>query len=150
MSRLHDRTFAELYCETNGLTAEQYPARVLAETLYPHARMVAPLLKLLSPAFFSADIEFVQSVGQLRRFREYFAEADEFAHHPLNRGFWRVTLNLRVSSRRLRRLVRRTLHPVSTEPDETGADSSVPFGGVEHGRSDERASRAIRSQPAPE
>ena len=133
MSKPHDRTFAELYCEQHALSPEQFQPTVLNATLYPHAKLVAPLFRLLMPRFFSADLEFVQGVGQLKRFREYFIEAEEFAHHPLNRGFWRVTLNIRVSSRRLRRLVRQTLHGVAAGRDDAAAESNVPFGGVEKG-----------------
>lgn len=131
-----DKTFAELYCEKHGLKPEEYDSVVLARALYPHARLLAPLARFIRPEYFAADIDFVRSVARLRRFREFFYEAEEFAHHPANRGFMRLTANLRISSRTLRRMVRATLHP---EAEVDGDDqTAVPFGGPE---------QAKRSQP---
>ncbi len=128
---MHEKTFAELYCEQRGLSPDAYDAAVLRETLYPHARLLVPLFKLIKPRHFSADLEFVHSVAVLRRFREFFNETEEYAHHPENRGFWRMALNVRISSRRMRRLVRATLHADSSHGDEADDHSAVPFGGVQ-------------------
>ena len=127
---MNEKTFAELYCEQRGLSPEAYDAAVLRETLYPHARLLAPLLKLIWPRHFSADLEFVHGVALLRRYREFFNETEEYAHHPENRGFWRMTANVRISSRRMRRLVRSTLHAESPHGEEAEDHSAVPFGGV--------------------
>ena len=123
-----DKTFAELYCEQHELRPEQYESVVLRRASYPHARLLAPLIKLLDPEYFVADLDFVRSVARLRRFREFFYEAEEFAHHPANRGFFRLTGNMRLSSRALRRMVRATLHPeLEADPDD---HTSVPFKGA--------------------
>lgn len=124
------KTFAELYCEKHGLNLEDYEKTVLSRGLYPHARLIAPLWRLLWPEHFVADLDFVRGVGRLRRFREFFYEAEEFAHHPANRGFWRLTANLRVSSRALRRMVRTTLHPEMDAQGEDDEHTAVPFGGA--------------------
>jgi hypothetical protein len=121
-----DLTFADMYCAQHGINRDDYEKVVLLRSLYPHARMVATLVRLLSPDHFAADVDFVRSVGRLRRYREFTYESEEFAHHPANRGFWRLTVNVRISSRALRRMVRATLHPDSTlmpHDDET----AVPF-----------------------
>jgi hypothetical protein len=123
-----EKTFSELYCEKHGLKPEEYDAVVLQRALYPHARLLAPLLRFMGDDYFAADLDFVRSVARLRRFREFFYEAEEFAHHPSNRGFWRLTANLRISSRSLRRMVRATLHPeLAADADD---HTAVPFGGV--------------------
>ncbi len=124
-----DKTFAELYCEKHGLKLEQYQSAVLMRSLYPHARWLAPLVGFFWPQHFAADADFVRSVGLLRRFREFAYEAEEFAHHPANRGFWRRTVNVRVSSRALRRMVRAALHPELEAQEEGGGRTSVPFAG---------------------
>ena len=130
-----DKTFAELYCDKHGLSPEQYESVVLRRALYPHARLLAPFLRLLQPEYFAADLDFVRSVARLRRFREFFYEAEEFAHHPANRGFWRLNANLRVSSRALRRMVRGTLHPeVEADADD---HTSAPFRGAAAGKAAE-------------
>jgi hypothetical protein len=133
---MHEKTFAELYCEQRGLRPEAYDAAVLRETLYPHARLLAPFLKLIWSRHFSADIEFVRSVAILRRYREFFNETEEYAHHPENRGFWRMVANVRISSRRMRRLVRATLHADSLQGEEPETHSAVPFGGVQETRAE--------------
>jgi hypothetical protein len=120
-----EKTFAELFCEKHGLSAEKYERVVVGRALYPHARLLAPLVAFLWPQHFAADLDFVRSVARLRRYREFFFESEEFAHHPANRGFWRLTAHIRISSRKLRRMVRTTLHQ---ELDVEGDDSSaVPF-----------------------
>lgn len=107
---MHEKTFAALYCEQRAIGLENYADAVFRETLYPHARLGLMILRLFSCDHFEADYAFVNNVGALRRLRDYSIEATEFGHHLKNRGFLRSTLNLRVSSRRLRRLVRQTLH----------------------------------------
>ncbi len=124
---MHDKTFAELYCEHRGLAPHEFTEAVLNETLYPQARMLKRFLPGFASRCFAADVEFVHSVGLLRRFRDYTLESEEFAHHPDNRGFWRVTANLRISTRQMRRLVRRTLHP-ELAPGEVVEDrTTAPF-----------------------
>ena len=120
-----EKTFAELYCAQHGLTPDKYERVVLNRALYPHARLLAPLVGYLWPQHFAADMDFVRSVSRLRRFREFFYESEEFAHHPANRGFWRLTANFRISSRKLRRMVRSTLHPDAEAEGE--AQSAAPF-----------------------
>lgn len=138
-----EKTFAQLYCEKHGLKPEDYEAEVLHRALYPHARLLAPLARLLGDEYFAADIDFVRSVAHLRRFREFFYEAEEFAHHPANRGFWRLTANLRISSRALRRMVRATLHPeLETETDD---HTAVPFKGDAAGKPVARAKQSKAS-----
>ncbi len=120
-----EKTFAELYCEKHGLRAENYEHAVMNRSLYFHARLLAPLVSFLWPQHFAADLDFVRSVARLRRYREFFFESEEFAHHPANRGFWRLTAHVRISSRKLRRIVRSTLHQeVEVEADD---HSAVPF-----------------------
>lgn len=138
-----EKTFAELYCEKHGLIPEDYEKVVLRRALYPHARLLAPFLRMIWPDHFAADLDFVRSVARLRRFREYFNEAEEFAHHPANRGFSRLTVNLRISSRTLRRMVRSTLHPESEVDveDQTAAPFRADAGSKEE-KVSKRAGRA--------
>ena len=120
-----EKTFAELFCEKHGLSAEKYERVLLRRALYPHARLLAPIVAFLWPQHFVSDLDFVRSVARLRRYREFFFESEEFAHHPANRGFWRSAAHIRISSRKLRRIVRATLHQ---ELDvEVDGSSAVPF-----------------------
>ncbi len=122
-----DNTFASLYCAQRKIEQGDYAKAVMSETLYPHAKVVAPLVRLLWPRHFAADHDFIEAVGKLRRFREVFNEAEDFAHHPDNVGFSRDTLNLRISSRRMRRLVREVLHPELSGLDKAQDQSVAPF-----------------------
>ncbi len=124
---MNETTFGALYCAQRKIDSKDYEKAVLNETLYPHAKLVAPIIRLLWPRHFVADHDFVQSVARLRRFREFFNESEDYAHHPENTGFSRVTLNLRVSSRRMRRLVREVLHPELTGLDPADDHSAAPF-----------------------
>jgi hypothetical protein len=135
-----EKTFAELYCEQHGVEKADYDRVVLNQSLYPHARLLAPLIRFFWSDYFAADLDFVRSVGRLRRFREFFYEAEEFAHHPANRGFWRLTANVRVSSRALRRMVRSTLHSESEPTGEAEDQTAVPFGGSVQEKTPESAS----------
>jgi hypothetical protein len=126
---MNDKNFAALFCANHGLAPEAYERAMFQRCLYPHARFLAPLVRLLWPAHFTADLDFVRSVGRLRRFREFSYEAEEFAHHPANRGFWRQTANVRISSRALRRVVRATLHPESEGSGDANGETAEPFEG---------------------
>lgn len=122
-----EKTFAELYCARHGIPPEAYEHVVLQRVLYPQARLLAPVIRLIWPTYFAADMDFVRSVARLRRFREFFYEAEEFSHHPANHGFWRLSANVRISSRALRRMVRATLHPELKEEAEAEAGTVAPF-----------------------
>ena len=101
-------TFSEKFCAQRELAPEEFEAAVLRLSLHSPARVLRPLLALL-PDYFSADRDFVRSVGRIRRRADFEAEASDFAHDPANRGVLRQRLRLRVSTRRLRRLVWATL-----------------------------------------
>lgn len=103
-------TFAEAYCLQHGIPSDRFAQVVLARTLYPHARLLAPLLRELDADHFAADLDLVRGAGQLRRVRDFSNEAAEFAYHPANRGDLRRLLRLRISTQRLRHLMQKTLH----------------------------------------
>jgi hypothetical protein len=124
-----EKTFSELYCIQQNIRLEEFEAILLKRALYPHARLVAPLAKMLWPEYFAADLDFVRSVGRLRRFRDFFHESEEFAHHPANTGALRLTLNIRVSSRSIRRMVKETLHSEMSDGMGDESVSAVPFRG---------------------
>ncbi|HEY0945602.1 MAG TPA: hypothetical protein VGD81_10055 [Opitutaceae bacterium] len=123
------KTFAELYCAAHALSAEEFAPVVLNRTLYPHARLFGWLVTLFHRRHFEADYDFVHDAGRLMRFRDFDLAVDEFLYHPGNRGFWRRVARVRVSSQRLRRLVRETLHTRAAEElSADDAETQVPFG----------------------
>jgi len=101
-------TFAEKFCAQRELSLEDYEAAVLRQTLHAAARLLRPLLAL-APEYFSADRQFVRGVARISRLRDFEPEAWDFAHDPNNRGFLRQGLRLRISTRKMRRLVWTTM-----------------------------------------
>ena len=124
---MRPKTFSQIYCERNGVPADEYVSRVFSRALYPHARPFAFLLQLLDGEHFSADYDFVMDVGRTFRVRDFKPAAREFMHHPLNRGALRKILCLRVSVRRLRRLMVRELlnDPDAPRTPMPGASSAA-------------------------
>jgi hypothetical protein len=100
------RTFRELYCERRGISADRFEHELVYRSLHWQARPVYWLLGL-NREYTSPDYEFVRSVGDLRRWKEYREEAIEYHYHPRNRGFLRTALRLRVSAQRLKDILDR-------------------------------------------
>lgn len=120
--------FAEIYCEQHGLLPEKFTAHIRSRTLYPHARLIVPFLLLFNSDYLSADNDFIQDVGWLSRYRDFSNSSFEYIHHPANRGFLRRALRLRVSTERMRKLVRKTLSSQSDAPVET--QETIPPSGA--------------------
>lgn len=59
--------------------------------------------------FFAADFDLIRAVGRVRRLKDFDTEAHAFAHHPANRGILRKKGRIRVSTKRLRSLMRETM-----------------------------------------
>jgi hypothetical protein len=97
--------FEQKLCARLGVASDRYLDTALRRTLYPHARLVRPLLQWVAPAFFDADLEFLQGVGRLWRRPDFKIEVWDYRYHPANRGWFRRVLRLRVSVERTQRLV---------------------------------------------
>jgi hypothetical protein len=67
------------------------------------------LITLFKRYHFAADYDFVNSIGQLTRYRDFDLYLEGFSRHPKHYGFLRRVLRLRVSSHRLRVIVRETM-----------------------------------------
>ena len=124
-------TFKVHFCVTHNVTSEEFDRIIFNRSLYPHARFLKWLLFFYDPAYFDADIELITSVGPLSRVRDFSSEADHYNIHLGNRGFLRRKFRLRVSTNRLRCIMKETLgHHRHTSPiakREQGF-SAVPFG----------------------
>ena len=102
-------TFAEVFCQQHRIPPERYVSTMLSRCLHWRARMVAPLLRLWSSEYFAADCELIRGVGRLKTSAELFEELDHFKSHPSNRDFFRRKLKLRISQRRVARIVGKAL-----------------------------------------
>jgi hypothetical protein len=98
-------TFASLYCKKHRLRGNQFVVSVFWKTIFPRAHFWGYPIFVIWSREFSADREFIAQAGQVETMEQYM-EAEEIFHRwPGCRSFLRGTLGLRVSSRRLRRLV---------------------------------------------
>lgn len=102
-------TFAECFCARHGVPREGYARAVFARALYRRARPVAWLLPVFRRDYFEADFDLIHEIEWLRRAGDFEREVERFYEHPRNRGCLRQGLRLRISTHRLKRLVRETL-----------------------------------------
>jgi CheY-like chemotaxis protein len=115
---LGDKTFAELFCARFGVKPENFSKAVLRRTLYPRARLVAPLLRLFFRDYFEADHDFIAGTGRLRDLGQMAAEIRHYQRHMLNHGYLRQGLRLRVSAFRMTRLVNEIMEEGSGSDQE--------------------------------
>lgn len=106
--------FADHYCALHSIRQDEFNLHLLKQALYPHARLVRPFLEFMRPNYFAADNDFVCDVALLTRYNELYDSCIEFVHHPENRGLMRRMFRIRISTDRMRHIVRGTLRePVS-------------------------------------
>jgi hypothetical protein len=124
------RTFADIYCEREGLSPAAMRDVLLQRTLYPHARLIVGLGLRLVPRFFRADFEFIDDVGCIRNLQDFSLVLGGYIEHPTNRSFLRRRLRLRISARRMLRIVRAVLAPAGRDAPETrnSRQTLAPFG----------------------
>ncbi len=124
---MNANTFSEAYCRQHKLPPEDFERAVLAAALYPHARLLAPLIRSAWPNHFVADLDLIRSAGRLRRLRDFSVEVTEFLYHPANIGSLRQVFRLRVSTQRLRQLVQKTLHDPANAKHPPTEGTGTPF-----------------------
>lgn len=128
---MKSRTFREIYGEREGITAMELNHRLFRLTLYPHARPFVWLLRRLHPRHFVADYEFTEDVGHLRSLEDYTLALGSYLEHPSNHGFLRRRLRIRVSARRMFRIVRSVFPPrgPAASPALSDRNTFEPFDG---------------------
>lgn len=121
-------TFSELYCARERIAPSDAAERLFRDALYPHARPFAALFRLVRRRHFLADREFIEDVGYLRSLEDFSLVLGCYIEHPDNRGYLRRRLRLRVSARRMLRIVRSVFTPAAPESRRRG-DTFEPFAG---------------------
>jgi len=99
--------FRALFCQRFNCPPSEYERRAFRKCLYFHAKFLAPLLLVLKPDLFAEDFKFIRYLGASTGLREVGLDLLNF--RDANRGkpgFWRTSLNLRVSGRKAGRLAR--------------------------------------------
>jgi hypothetical protein len=112
---MNKQTFSERFCIRNHIPVTQFRDTVLKLSLYPMARLLWPVLRLI-PNHFMADREFISNVANIKRLRDFDIEVFAFINDPNNRGFLRRVLKLRVSAARLNGILWATLRDGSDQP----------------------------------
>ncbi len=102
-------TFAESFCAKNNLTKEEFTRAVFSRALYRRTHLFKWLLPILHANYFAADFDLILGVADLRRNRDFALECERFNNHPANHGWLRRTFCLRVSTHRLKALIRDSL-----------------------------------------
>ncbi len=122
-------TFADTFCARYQLTAAEFERAVLRRILYPHARFLAPLVRLTEPEYFAEDLDLIRSVGQIRHLRQFHDACTDYRHHLAHTSAARRFLRLRASARKLYHLVAETL-PAPASPPSTHHSAASPHSQV--------------------
>jgi hypothetical protein len=113
--------FSALFCQRFNCHASEYEERVFNHCLYWHAKLLAPVLRVVRPNFFAEDLKFIRYLGASTGVRE--AEIDLLNFRDANAGrgsFLRTNLKIRVSGRKAGRLAQRLFaeeRRVDAKPD---------------------------------
>ena len=66
--------------------------------------------------YFEADYSIIHSTGRLYRVRDFAQEVTDYNFHPANRGLLRRLFRIRLSTTKLRRLLKDTLRNETASP----------------------------------
>lgn len=110
-------TFRALWCAKTGCAVEEFEPRVFRLALPFHARLLAPLIRRLSPRFFTEDLWFLREVGDTRSWGELINEINRFHGRNIrDPGTVRRVFGIRISARRFLRLAHGVFQD-GAEPD---------------------------------
>lgn len=101
--------FLARFCEWRRVAPRDFHAYVLKHALYPHARLLRPLLRRLAAQHFQADHDFIEDVSHVRNAADFTEAVQIYVDHYSNRRFLRQQLRLRISVRRMWLMVREVL-----------------------------------------
>jgi hypothetical protein len=90
-----------LFCERLNCPPADYEDRAFTQCLYGHARLLAPVIRWLSPDFFAEDLKLIQELGMASDWQEAHSEISTFQDaNRATRSLWRTGLRIRVSGRK--------------------------------------------------
>jgi hypothetical protein len=119
-------TFSEIYCQRHRCDRAEFVTRIFWRTLYPHARIIAPLILLLDRDYFSADRALILGVADAATMQRVREEVREYYWDSSNRGWLRRNAHIRISGQRLKNLARDYMPPESDDAigvDEVATES---------------------------
>jgi hypothetical protein len=104
---MRDYTFKETVCALLELEEEAYHREVLRACLSNRARLLRPLISLVSPNFLFNENRLIEKVGQSTSLKEVREEVDFYQHKFVSNFFLKDTLRFRISGIRLISLAQR-------------------------------------------
>jgi hypothetical protein len=107
-------TFAEKFCAMHHVPASAYEKEMLSRSLYAPGKLIWRLVGS-DAGCFAADREFIGAVGKLTSLHGFEAEMWAFTVNPENSRFHRLSLRMRVSSKRVYQQLVDVMRP-STRP----------------------------------
>ena len=121
-------TFAERFCTDRAMTREEMAREIFRRSLYPHARLLKMFLIFQNAIHVQADYDLIYAAMDIHRVRDFAVLGAEFNVHPANHGTLRRKWRMRISTKRLRRLLKETLTHEETPHDTREPDgTAVPF-----------------------
>jgi hypothetical protein len=100
------KDFREEFCQHEKCPPVAFERRVFWRCLHRRSLPLAALVYTLYPAFFEPDLRAIQQLAVTRSFEEFAREVDSLrSDNQRHGGFLRRKLRLRISGRRLMRLV---------------------------------------------
>src|SRR5262245_32897651 len=101
------KVFKIRFCERFKCSPAEYEQRAFRKLLYPHAKLIASLIRLVSPGFFAEDFKFIRFLGDASGFRDASVDVLNFGDVNLgNPKLLRTGLKLRISGRKATRLAK--------------------------------------------
>jgi hypothetical protein len=123
-------TFREAYCRRFNCSSGQYLEHVFVQSLYPHARLVRPLIACFWPDFFEEDFVSLAELGSAESRQAFASEIGQYRtrtksdYNPLRKLF-----RVRISGKRLFALWHAVSPPHSAPADRRRArPSAQPVG----------------------
>ncbi|MGP8198381.1 MAG: hypothetical protein ACLQU4_02630 [Limisphaerales bacterium] len=90
-----------LFCEQHGCSLSEFDKLAFQKCLYPHARLMAPLLRRIKSDYFERDLLFAHYFGNAKDLQEATAEIAALRYEDhIQPRFARNALRLRVSGRK--------------------------------------------------
>ena len=96
------QSFMAIYCEREKIAPSAFTAAVFDRVLMRKKRFLAQLARRLRPGFFDEDELLIQTCGSKHSLAEVRKEISEYFADRHYWGFWRGTVDIRISTERLR------------------------------------------------
>ena len=103
------KNFRDSFFERFACPSEKFEKRVFWRALYRCSLPLAVLVYVLYRRYFDMDFQVIRQLGVAISADEFYSELDSYrSEYRMQRGFLRNTLRVRVSGKRLMRILEET------------------------------------------